>query len=608
MKKKYIYTGIFCTILGLCINTPANASIISRSFLDEALTDYATTTALDLKANQSDFTDLNTQIRDSVDILRQLLIQGGNSYKFVNNINPEKFPNTISGAFGLLYQYLDMFAGSILYGWTDENGTSYAGFDALNNGWTDSEKNTYLGVKGLNDKIGTLPEGITVQGMYEGWTDENNGVLANPGLKGIYEGWVGNNGLHTQGLQMLELDSFYTYNPENDSPQLLKGLKGGLLNVLSSLLNNYGYSAFDGELAPFWKLTQSAYKTDELSAKIGTLPTTLSALPPFIEIFGMDENINLPTDIGGILSLLFSTDGGKPTFYGLANAIMRGYLSSDGTSVPGLRGINDKIGTLPTGEVPQQKAWTEFLSSMNQNYDIEPVYPTSLAGLMELLFGIGGSVNNSGILPNMFLGIPVDMDHDGRLDNNETIGIYNNFLLAEQATNAIGTLPSGSLLGNSPAMDALFISTQGTNIPVFPNSLSDLINQLYGSTEGPGAISALLHGFDFTLGEYNGPVGVLPAMELSLSATQIANRAKALAESNATTIGTLPDGYETVGAALSAIKGIAEEAKAAALAAIPDPKTEGSNGKYVLTVDIIGDNATYRWEPIDRSKTTATTE
>ena len=322
--KKNIYTGIFCTILGLCINTPANASIISRSFLDEALTDYATTTALDLKANQSDFTDLNTQIRDSVDLLRQLLVQGGNSYKFVNNINPEKFPNTISGAFGLLYQYLDMFAGSILYGWTDENGTSYAGFDALNNGWTDSEKNTYLGVKGLNDKIGTLP--------------------------------------------------------------------------------------------------------------------------------------------------------------------------------------------------------------------------------------------------------------------------------------------SGSLLGNSPAMDALFISTQGTNIPVFPNSLSDLINQLYGSTEGPGAISTLLHGFDFTLGEYNGPVGVLPAMELGLSATQIANRAKALAESNATAIGTLPTEYATVGAALSAIKGIAEEAKAAALAAIPDPKTEGSNGKYVLTVDIIGDNATYRWEPIDRSKTTATTE
>jgi hypothetical protein len=78
-------------------------------------------------------------------------------------------------------------------------------------------------------------------------------------------------------------------------------------------------------------------------------------------------------------------------------------------------------------------------------------------------------------------------------------------------------------------------------------------------------------------------------------------------KNNTAKIGTLPDGYETVGAALSAIKGIAEEAKAAALAAIPDPKTEGSNGKYVLTVDIIDDNATYRWEPIDRSESETTT-
>ena len=74
-------------------------------------------------------------------------------------------------------------------------------------------------------------------------------------------------------------------------------------------------------------------------------------------------------------------------------------------------------------------------------------------------------------------------------------------------------------------------------------------------------------------------------------------------------IGTLPAGYDSVGAALSAIKGIAEDAKAAALAAIPDPKQEGSSGKFVLTVDIVGDNATYHWEKIDREgETTTTTE
>ncbi len=75
-----------------------------------------------------------------------------------------------------------------------------------------------------------------------------------------------------------------------------------------------------------------------------------------------------------------------------------------------------------------------------------------------------------------------------------------------------------------------------------------------------------------------------------------------------TKIADLPKEYATVGAALTAIKGIAEDAKAAALAAIPDPKQEGSSGKFVLTVDIVGDNATYHWEKIDREGETTTTE
>lgn len=75
-------------------------------------------------------------------------------------------------------------------------------------------------------------------------------------------------------------------------------------------------------------------------------------------------------------------------------------------------------------------------------------------------------------------------------------------------------------------------------------------------------------------------------------------------------IGELPTEYATVGAALSAIKGIAEEAKQKAEAAIPDPKAEGATGKFVLTVDVIGDNATYRWEKIERAtgETGITTE
>ena len=113
-------------------------------------------------------------------------------------------------------------------------------------------------------------------------------------------------------------------------------------------------------------------------------------------------------------------------------------------------------------------------------------------------------------------------------------------------SNKIGTLPSGSLTGNSPAMDELFKFTQDTDTPVYPNSLSDLINQLYGSN-GMGAISALLHGFDS--GGYNGTVGILPAMDLGFSATQIAKtaiatatEAKTAADANTAKIGDLPSG------------------------------------------------------------------
>ncbi|MFQ6745014.1 MAG: hypothetical protein ACLRFN_03515, partial [Alphaproteobacteria bacterium] len=46
-------------IIGLGTIGTTYASIVSRGFLDEALTGYATTTALDLKANQSDLTNLS---------------------------------------------------------------------------------------------------------------------------------------------------------------------------------------------------------------------------------------------------------------------------------------------------------------------------------------------------------------------------------------------------------------------------------------------------------------------------------------------------------------------------------------------------------------------
>ncbi|MBQ2845182.1 MAG: hypothetical protein IJE79_04155, partial [Alphaproteobacteria bacterium] len=62
VKISFIASGI---ILGLATISSASASIISRSFLDEALTNYATNTALDLKADKADVTDLSDKIGDA---------------------------------------------------------------------------------------------------------------------------------------------------------------------------------------------------------------------------------------------------------------------------------------------------------------------------------------------------------------------------------------------------------------------------------------------------------------------------------------------------------------------------------------------------------------
>lgn len=65
-------------------------------------------------------------------------------------------------------------------------------------------------------------------------------------------------------------------------------------------------------------------------------------------------------------------------------------------------------------------------------------------------------------------------------------------------------------------------------------------------------------------------------------------------------IGTLSDGYETVGAALSAINAKVDNK-------IENLSETASAGKYVLTAVKVGDQTTYAWELIDRSKSEATT-
>ena len=186
-------------------------------------------------------------------------------------------------------------------------------------------------------------------------------------------------------------------------------------------------------------------------------------------------------------------------------------------------------------------------------------------------------------------------------------------------SNKIGTLPSGGFM-DSPLAHALNRSVQDTDDPVYPDSLAKLIEQIYGTPEHSGILTYILHGFpnpDPAVSSItSSSIGIIGAMQIAENAEFRANRNTAkigtvpdgknlagmISETDAK-IGTLPTEYETVGAALSAIKGIAEEAKQKAEAAIPDPKAEGATGKYVLTVDIADSSAipVYRWEKIDRT-------
>ena len=422
--KRLLTAGIFGTILGIVGAGTAKASIVSSGFLDEKLTEYALSTSLDLKANQTDLT-------------------------------------------------------------------------------------------ALSNKIGTLPDGLTVANLYDGWTISN--------------------GEYINGLSIIAQDGFTTYDPLAD--ELRSGRKtesGGYLNVLARLLFDDGYyQAENSVLAPFWYLTKQSMRVGEIphgktaAGMIDEINTKIGTLPEGITVQGMYEGW---------------TDSNKITYSGL-NTISQDYAA-----------ILDAFGT---------------------------------SGLTSL-FLKGGTITIPGYSTNTILPYPE----------------------LSYGVSKIGDLPSGNF-PEFPYHE--FLSDIGQPL-TYPTSLAELITAIYGNSETSqmGLLAAIIAGFPFDTdgdGIDDLHVGLLPNFTLARNANDLANATVTKVNSILTDIGTLPAGYDSVGAALTAIKGIAEDAKAAALAAIPDPKQEGSSGKFVLTVDIVGDNATYHWEKIDREgETTTTTE
>ena len=454
-------------ILGALVAGNANSSIISRSFLDEALTDYATTTALDLKANQSDFTELNTQISDSVDLLRQLLEQGGYSYEFVNFINPEKFPNTISGAFSLLYQYLDEFAGSIWNGWTDSNGNWFFGLrditeDYYNNtradirklydGWDAGNNTSYLGVIGLNDKIGTLPDGLTVQGMYEGWTQDDR---YHPGL-GVISDYVS----RVEDAYSVRFPLVFTQG----SP--------------STKIDGVDYT---GPVYPLWKLSE---EVDKLT------------FPEGIDIYGNGAHelfsvhqtslASLPKTVTEAIHVLLNCNGSPGQSAAclpymadnilFGNALSNSFIDAYKQQFPGLtryKGLlklTSDIGTLPSGNMQPSKGLTLLLPD-TEYY----TYPTSIGDFMGQMYN--GYLGLSGLAEAVYHG-------------NEYTGQTNTVFQVKglrKITEEIGTLPSGTLIGAGGGIaNSLYQRAQQNSTPLYPTSMADFVLQIYGEVGKTG--------------------------------------------------------------------------------------------------------------------------
>ena len=190
---------------------------------------------------------------------------------------------------------------------------------------------------------------------------------------------------------------------------------------------------------------------------------------------------------------------GAPNLASVTDKFLHGWTNSDGETYLGLKDINTKIGTLPSGVAPMLSMTLEVFNSRYTTFPIDATYPQSLEELIIDLYG-DTSANHPGILSHLF-GESVD------------------FIRAHE--------------------QAIFGG-----------------NNYTGLIDRTGAIERR--------------------------------------------IGTLPAGYDSVGAALEAINAKVDNK-------ITNLSATASNGKYVLTAVKEGDQTTYAWESIDRSESETTT-
>ena len=294
---------------------------------------------------------------------------------------------------------------------------------------------------------------------------------------------------------------------------------------------------------------------------------------------------------------------GGPNLAGVTDKFLHGWTNSDGETYLGLKDINTKIGPLPVGLTVSQMLTSTWTTDGT-------TYP-GLAVISDYIHRIELAYNTR--FPYIFL----DGGPSTTIDGVDYTGpVYPLWKLSEGIDKIASIEPKiGTLPTEIPNIDSTWerygFAEMGTPIDL-PDTIGGMFTMLFnedGLYDGlslRNIMTKILMGFS---NSRNPNVRIEGLSSLTSAYNLVGDSPIVTAvKANTAKIGDLPIEYATVGAALTAIKGIAEDAKAAALAAIPDPKQEGSSGKFVLTVDIVGDNATYHWEKIDREGETTTTE
>ena len=542
--KRFLTTGFLGAILGIVIGgVPADASLISRGFLDEVLTDYATTTALDLKADQTDLTALSNIVAKSAWNTENAALDFS-SFPFTNEFgfkSTGSWVNNTRGIADMLGQYnantaFPGLAGvtyKLTNGWTSDVGIGVRfekynqynpGLEGMFNGWTiydpsGSEIMVYKGLENISsqirtiedtyhtglsrllvngenkinveaynytgpiypiwklsegiDKIGTLPDGITVQGMYEGWTDSRGNYL--PGLYNLSKS-------ETLLLNAYNSDSAYL---------LIQGAKATTIDGVD----------YTGPIYPIWKLSEEVAKL--------TFPEGIDVSGVVAhELFGADQPNSLPKTVTEAIQVLFNCNGSPGSsaacFPYMANNILFGRTLSN-----------------------------SFIDTYKQQFP----GLTGFKGLLHL-------------------------------------------------TSDIGTLPSGTLMGAGGGIaDSFYKIAQQNSAPLYPTSMEEFVLQIYGEVGKTGGIvPMLLDNINYAKSSASS------ASSKATTAQTAADNAKAAADANTAKIGTLPDGYDSVGAALTAID--------AKIDARELPSTS-ADGQYVLSAKKVGDTITYTWVKMD---------